>query len=127
MQRIQNNSKRILFGLVAGILILLLADFNSRMAELNRLSEEKSRVAVQATANAATKTVLQEKLAFATSEAAVEKWAYEQGRMVRPGDNLIVPLAVGPQPTPVVEAEAPAVVQSQTPWEIWMALFFDRP
>ena len=127
MERFRINSRRFFIGLVAGILILLLADFNSRMAELNRLKEEKSHVASQATANMMTQVALEDALAFATSEAAVEKWAYEQGRMVRQGDNLIVPLPVGPQPTQVVETEATPVTQVENTWDVWMALFFDSP
>ncbi len=110
-------------GLV--VLVMLLGDFNARIAELNRLRREHEQVATQLAALQETQTALKTQVAYATSEAAVLQNAYEEERMVRPGDVLVVPLS------PAVETPVPAVPPRQTParyenWEYWLALFFGK-
>ena len=113
----------ILGGLL--ILVLLIMDFNNRMAELHRLSEQEKRVAAQATSVVQTRIYLETQIAYATSDGAVEAWARSQGHMIRPGDNPVVPLAPEPrdlQPTPTPQV-TPESVQN---WEVWRILFFDQ-
>jgi len=110
-------------GLVA--LVMLLGDFNARIAELNRLRREHEQVATQLAALRETQTALQTQVAYATSEAAVLQNAYEEERMVRPGDVLVVPLP------PAVQSAAPPAPPLQMPahyekWEYWFALFFGK-
>jgi hypothetical protein len=101
----------------------LVMNFNSRTADLNRLTSEHQLVKAQRDIRQNTKAALEEQIAFATSEAAVYQWAYEN-HMVRPGDFPVVPvqppqITVMPTPRPVVAAPAPKN------WERWMMLFFD--
>ncbi len=112
----------IIIGLV--VLASLGVDFNRRMVRLRQLSEQKERVAAQLEGLKQTQTYLETQIAYATSEAAVVRWAYEEGKMIRPGDNPIVPLPPAnstPQPTatPVV---TPPVVSN---WQVWLWLFMD--
>ena len=106
------------------IIILILADFNNRMTELQRVTVQRERIAVQVTDLLSTQSLLETQIAQATSVAAVEEWAYEQGKMVRPGDELIVPLpgpSLEPTATPVPEETPPPADK----WELWWALFFN--
>ncbi len=108
------------------VITLMIMDFNSRMAEWRRLTLQKDQVAAQATSLARTQANLETLIAFATSPAGVEKWGYEQGRWVRPGDVLVVPLPESestPVPTPVPTL-APEVVNN---WQLWLSLFVDQP
>jgi hypothetical protein len=107
------------------VLALLVMDFNSRMAELSRLSREKEQVAAQVTDLAVTLTTLQTQIAYATSDQAVLEQAYEQGRLVRPGDVLVVPLAP-PGSTPQPEPAPASTPVTYHKWQYWYALFFDR-
>jgi len=105
------------------VLVLLIMDFNSRMAELRRLTSEKEIVGRQATQLQLTNVYLKTQIAIATSDRAVEEWARENQRMVNPGDNPVVPLAPSnstpvPNPTPVV---TPKIINN---WDMWMGLFF---
>jgi hypothetical protein len=107
------------------VLALLVMDFNNRMAELRRLSGQQSLVAAQVTSLSRTRTHLETQIAFATSEAAVQQWAYEEGQWVREGDIPVVPLS------PPGSTEAPVATPAPTPTpedplEIWLSLFFDR-
>ncbi len=125
MNWLKNSAKRILIGLLVVILILLMSDFNNRMSDLHRLTAQRERAGRQATELVTTQIALETAIAYATSEAAVEEWAYEEGKMVRPGDQPVVPLPENPdRPTPTPQATPQPEPLSR--WEVWMALFFDR-
>jgi len=113
--------------LVIGLVVLafLVMDFNSRMSELRRLRDKHEVVAQRVTNMVLTQVYLETEIAYATSEQAVREWAYQEGRMVRDGDVLIVPIPMAEiTPTPVVVETPMAEVVS--PWRVWWALFFDR-
>jgi hypothetical protein len=112
----------IIIGLV--VLASLGVDFNRRMMRLRQLSEQRDRVAARLEGLQSTQAYLETQIAYATSEAAVVRWAYEEGKMVRPGDNPVVPLPPAastpvPTPTPV------ATVESIRNWQVWLWLFVD--
>jgi hypothetical protein len=126
MQWIKLHLKQALVGALIVVIILLMAEFNNRMTELNRLTVQRNRAAGQITSLVQTQISLETQIAVATSVAAVEEWAYEEGRLVRPGDNPVVPLASGEEDSstsvPSVPLESDNVVEN---WEVWIALFFD--
>jgi cell division protein FtsB len=110
--------------LLAGLalLALLVIEFNSRMTELNRLTEDRQEIQTRFNEVAGTKAALETQVAYAASNQAVEDWAYEQGRMIRPGDVPVIPLestvtAAVPTPRPTV------VATELSNWESWVALF----
>jgi hypothetical protein len=113
----------IVVGLV--VLVLLIMDFNSRMEEWRRLTVQKEQVSAQATSLAATNAYLEGQIAYATSEAGVMEWAYQDGHWVRAEDFLVVPLSpdgsgvATPAPAPIVVREP---VEN---WQLWLSLFFD--
>ena len=125
MKNLSRNSKYfvIIFGI--GALIMLVLGFNNRVSELRHLSAEAEQVGTQAAALKQTQTNLEIQVAYATSDAAVEEWAYAEARWIRDGDHPVVPLS--PQdgtPAPVPDiAHTQQVVEN---WQIWKALFFDR-
>jgi hypothetical protein len=117
--------RSIVLILVVAILAWMVMDFNSRMASLNRVGKVQKIVVAQFQEVKATKAVLETQVAFAASDAAVEKWAYEDGHMVRPGDYPIKPVA-GAVVTPTA-APKPAVIQPQVSnSESWFALFLGQ-
>jgi hypothetical protein len=104
------------------ILAYLIVDFNSRSAALQTLEAERQVVEARLASRTATVGALQEQIAYATSQAAVVEWAY-QNHMAKPGDNVIVPVhpvqvTPTPAPRPVVAAEQPSN------FEMWLRLFF---
>ena len=118
--------KPILIVLGFAVLVLLVMDFNSRMAELRRLTAERQRVSAQVTSLVDTQSALQTQVAEATSEAAVLYWAYTYEHMVEEGDTLIVPI---PQPgsAPTPEPTPTPVIEVIHNWQIWLSLFVDEP
>jgi cell division protein FtsB len=107
-------------GLV--VLAAMVMDFNRRTADLRRLTAEKEAVSAQVTSLVETQNGLKEQVAYATSDAAVMEWAYQDGHMIRPGDVPVIPVPADqatPAPTPT-----PAATQVQTSnWEKWLILF----
>jgi cell division protein FtsB len=112
---------------ILGVVFLayLVMGFNTKMAELRRLSEQKDEVAARATSVALENAHLQAQVTQAVSDQAVMKWAYEDARMVRPGDHPVAPIAPmvsTPQPTPVPVSEYRQIKN----WQMWLLLFVDR-
>lgn len=116
----------ILIAVGCFILILLILDFNNRMTELKRLSAERDRVAGQVTSLIETQAYLETEVAYATSEAAVYRWAYEYRRMIRPGDHLVIPIQPAdstPQAT-IQPTSTPEVIRN---YQVWLSLLIDQP
>jgi hypothetical protein len=116
----------ILIAVGCFVLILLITDFNNRMAELRRLNTERDRVAGQVTSLVETQAYLETEVAYATSEAAVYRWAYEYRRLTRPGDQLVIPIQPAgstPQATPQ-PTSTPEVIHN---WQVWLSLLVDQP
>lgn len=125
MKKLPFSFRRI--AIFAGIFILILAviEFNTRLEELNRLSDQLDEVRTSATQAMQTQVSLQTQVAFAESTAAVDEWARREGHYVKEGDQPIV--AIG-QP-----GSEPVVVNTPTPiptpmqnWQVWWKLFFDK-
>ncbi len=128
MRYYQGMKSKLKYALIAiglAILVVLLSDFNARIAELNRLRREHEQVATQLAGMQGTQAALQTQIVYATSDAAVLENAYEEYRMVQPGDVLVVPLAAETAtPTPIVPTASEPVTHA--PWEYWFALFFEE-
>ena len=126
MSKLGKGWKPALILIGFAVLVLLVMDFNNRMAELRRLTAEKEVVSVRVTSLVQTQASLETQVAYATSEAAVYYWAYNFEHLGREGDVLVVPIqAEGnlpqPTPTPIV---TPEVIQN---WQVWMTLLVDHP
>jgi hypothetical protein len=125
MRRLKFNWKYAL--LIVGVLVLalLVIDFNSRMADMRKLSLQRDKVAAEQENLERTKANLETEIAFATSDEAVVQWAYEDGDLILPEDNPVVPLPPGestPVPTPTPQVEYTQVSN----WQMWLALFVDE-
>jgi len=125
MRKLGNSWKPALILVGFAVLILLVMDFNNRMAELRRLTAEKEVVSARVTSLVETQASLETQVAYATSEAAVYYWAYNFEHLGEEGDVLVVPIQVEgsqpqPTPTPVV---TPLVI---TNWQVWLSLLVDQ-
>ena len=112
----------VVIGLV--VLTLLVMDFNNRMAGLRRLGDKREDVVIEATDLMHTQVYLETQIAYATSEAAVNEWAYEEGHMVREGENLVIPLEY-PGFTPKVTIIPTATPEPESNLQIWYSLFLE--
>jgi len=120
--RIHLEVKKIGFVIIAVVLFFLVMDLNNRLNELSRLTSQRNDAQTVIANLQQTVDVLNTQIAYGTSAAAVEDWAYGEGHMVRQGENLIIPLE------PEGATQAPVVVATTEPtqvsnWEVWIALF----
>ena len=105
------------------VLILLVIEFNTRLEELNRLSDQREIVKEQATQAAQTQIALQTAVTYAGSDQAVEEWARTEGHYVLEGDQPVVPL--GQPGSESVIVATPLPVPTPMPnWQTWWTLFF---
>ena len=70
-----------------------------------------------------------QELSYVKSDAYVEYWARDEGKMIRDGEVLILPKSSGMQSSsgrpsvPLVEFQTTAPEPEN--WQLWWALFFD--
>lgn len=119
------DPKKIGLVVAAVILFFLVMDLNSRLNELSRLTAQRDRASTVVSVLESTLQVLETQVAFATSEGAVENWAYTEGHMVRPGEKMIIPLSPPGTTQVPVFLPTPTAVPVEN-WEIWMALLLGK-
>jgi cell division protein FtsB len=114
----------VLGGLILlGFLVII---FNNRMAEQRQLVAKAESVRAELEALQLTDANLDAQIAYATSDLAVEEWAYQEARWVREGDFPIVPISVEtPTPAALPSIDPPQPLTYHN-WQIWWALFFDE-
>ncbi|MBI3761818.1 MAG: hypothetical protein HY260_08160 [Chloroflexi bacterium] len=112
----------LIVSLALGVTVLI--DFNRRLANAQRLVNDATELAHQVATLAAQRDVLATEKAYANSDQAVEDWARSSGKLVKPGEVLVVPLPPGgvtPTPQP---PSTPAPVELPN-YQLWWGLFFD--
>jgi len=130
----QLSGVQVMFAAILAIGLLLAINFSSRIAASQPLQEAYARVQAEIEALRREQAELIRQRDYVRSDAYVEKWARSEGKMVRPGEVLVIPLPVSapaetpPTPSPdqmqvVVETAPPR----PEPWKLWWALFFDSP
>jgi cell division protein FtsB len=125
------SSVQIMFGAILAVGLLLAINFSARIAAGQPLQDAYDRVTREIEALRAEQAALITQRDFVQSDAYVERWARDEGKMIREGEVLVVPVPAG-----VASADAPAETVSvpiQTtdpdpePWQLWWSLFFDNP
>ncbi len=123
MQQFPINLKRVaVFGGII-ILMLMMMDLNKRLDNLNQLSDELQDIRGEATRAVQTQLGLQTKVAYATSNEAVEDFARSEGHYIKDGDQAVVPLDV-PGAEAIIESAPTPMPTPMQNWEVWWALFF---
>jgi hypothetical protein len=109
-----------LFAVVVTLVIIV--DFSQRLASSQRLVDEAGRAGTAVALLETERSALQTQVAYATTDAAVIEWAHESGRMVRPGEVLVVPVIPTAVATPL---PAPIVLPTPPPnYVLWWEMFF---
>lgn len=125
MPNIPINFRRVATFTGIFILVMLVIEFNTRLEELNRLSDQRDEVRVQATQAMQTQVALQTQVAYAGSDAAVEEWARTEGHYIKEGDQPVIPVGQ-PGSEPVIVDTPPPVPTPMQNWEEWWNLFFGK-
>ncbi|MFU8827217.1 MAG: septum formation initiator family protein [Brevefilum sp.] len=117
------KNKRVILVALTVILLLLLVDFNQRMALLTRLRRQERDLTERYAQLESTRMALETELFYSQSDEAVARWAREDAMMIQPGDIPIV-LMPPENPIPTQRTVEPVIIQQINRWEIWKALFF---
>jgi len=127
----QLSGIQIMFAAILAVGLILAINFSTRLASSRPLQAYYDSVEAEIDALEEEQSTLIAELEFASSDAYVEQWARQEWKMVRPGEVLVIPLAVGtpvqatPEPTFFVEVDTSPPEPDN--WTLWWSLLFDSP
>jgi cell division protein FtsB len=127
----QLSGLQIMFAAILAIGLILGLNFTSLIASGQPLQELYQQVNGEIDTLQKEQAALIQERDFAESDAFVAQWARSEGKMVMPGEVLVVPVPSGgqaettPAPEPTVEIETRP--PEPEPWQVWWAMFFDSP
>jgi cell division protein FtsB len=128
--RQQISSLQIVFAAILSIGLLLVINFSGRIARGQQTEAEHQRLQATITVLEQQQVSLLKERDYAASDASVEHWAHTEGKMIREGEVLVIPIPAGDvKPTPL--PPAPILVATPAPepeapkWHLWWNLFFD--
>jgi len=124
------SNLQIVFAAILSIGLLLVINLSGRIARGQQMEVERRRLQATLDVLQRQKLELLQERDYAASDSSVEQWAHTQGKMVRDGEVLVIPIPAGnteATPTPPAPVLASArVTQPQAPkWHLWWKLFFD--
>jgi len=125
VKSLKRSGKIVVLLVMMTFLVLVILGFNHRVAQYRQLAEQAERLEASVTMLQQTQLYLETQVAYATSEASVEQWAYQEGRWIREGDHLIVPYS-SQELTPTPRPQLQETPQDLEIWEIWRILFFEQ-
>ncbi len=128
--RQQISSLQIVFAAILSIGLLLVINFSGRIARGQQMDSERRKLQATITVLEAQKIDLLKDRDYAQHDASVEHWAHADGKMVREGEILVIPIPANitdPTPTPASPViVVPEETEPETPtWKLWWNLFFD--
>jgi len=125
----QLSGVQVMFAAILAIGLLLAINFSSRIAAGQPLQDTYDRVQSEIDQLKQVQGALITERDYVRSDAFVEQWARSEGKMIRPGEVLVVPVPAGPGiiETPVAENQVPVQTTppEPDPWTLWWSLFFD--
>lgn len=132
----QLSSVQVMFAAILAIGMVLGISLSSRVASSRPLRAFYNGVETEIAVLRVEQANLIAERDFAQSDAFVEQWARGDGKMVRPGEILVVAEPVGSSAPTVVQntqqnllpfADVETTLPEPEPWELWWSLFFDGP
>jgi len=120
-----NNLQVILIVLlvIGGRLVI---DFSRRIVEGQQKITEQHELEAENEQLIKEEQQLEAAKTYYSSPGFVETWAHNDGKMVRQGEILVVPLYQDIPEEPPRTAEGPSLAPSAG-WQVWWSLFFDDP
>jgi len=113
----------ILLIIVGGRLVI---DFSQRIVEGQQKVAEQRRLEARIATLEKDRQQFEADKAYYSSPTYIEAWAHDEGKMVRDGEKLVVPVYQGkPQPSKTLTITPPATPLPD--WAVWWTLFVDGP
>lgn len=125
------SSVQVLFAFILSIALMLTLNFSSRIQADRELQRIHAQVMQEIELLEQRRLDLADELDYVKSDAYVEFWARDEGKMIREGEVLVLAQRAEPssaaQATPVSPVEFKTKPPEPENWELWWALFFDSP
>lgn len=129
---LQLSGVQITFAMIIAFGLILAINFSSRIAAGQPLQEAYREVEAEVEQLQAEQATLTAQRDYSQSDAYVEQWARGEGKMIRDGETLVVPVPAGDapnagEPTPPPTPSIPFENSNPQPenWMVWWSLFFD--
>ena len=121
---------QIILAAVLSVGLLLVINFSGRLARRRQMAAERQRLQATIGVLETQHVDLLKARDYAASDRSVEHWAHTEGKMVREGEVLVIPIPAGlttitPTAPPPVFATTPEPPPEVPPWHLWWRLFFD--
>jgi len=129
--RQQLSSMQIVFAAILSIGLLLVINLSGRIARGQQMDAERARLQATISVLEAQQIGLRKERDYAESDAKVEQWAHSDGKMVREGEVLVIPIPgrepeIAPTATPPAALVRAAAEEDKEPsWHLWWQLFFE--
>jgi cell division protein FtsB len=122
-----NNVQIILIALLV-VGLRLMIDFSTRIIEGQNKVKEQRALEMEISDLLADQRELEAQKAYFSSDTFVEEWAHSDGKMVRSGERLVIPIYEAPPSESEQGAtQTPAPPPTVPAWHVWWSLFFDGP
>ena len=131
------NGIQVVFAVILTVALTLAINFSTRISAGRPLQEARRQVLAEIETLRADQANLIAERDHARSDIYVQRWARDEGKMVRPGERLVIPVPTENTlyipPVSASDSGAALRVEVQTlprrppNWHLWWALFFDRP
>jgi cell division protein FtsB len=128
----QLSGLQIMFAAILAIGLILGINFTTLVASGQPLQQLYQQVQAEIKQLEQEQIQLIQERDYARSDAYVARWAREEGKMVLPGEVLVIPVPaqtnaeVAPT-TPEITFPIETSPPDPDPWQVWWALFFDTP
>jgi len=120
-----------MFAVILTVGLMLALNFSSRIQADRDLQRIHEQVVQEIDFLENQQTDLIQELNYVKSDAYVETWARDEGKMVKEGEVLVLPQSIegaNDVPSqPIIMAEFETKPPEPENWQLWWALFFDSP
>ncbi len=127
----QLSGVQIMFAAILAIGLFLAIGLSQRITAGQPLQDAYDRVAGEIEGLRQEQGELLATRDYVQGDAFVERWAHDEGKMIRTGEVLIIPVpssgAAAPTPIPEVDVPVETTPPEPEPWMLWWGLFFDSP
>ena len=126
-RRQQVSGIQIVFASILAIGLLLTINFSGRIRRGQQIEEVRLNIEATIAVLSTERASLIEERNYAASDAGVVEWAHRDGKMIREGEILVIPVPAGEVLTPTPQATPiPLATPTQIPVRhVWWNLFFD--
>jgi cell division protein FtsB len=128
-RRGQLSGVQITFAAILAIGLALVISLSSRILAGQPMQEAYDRVVAEIDQLKQEQADLITERDYVRSDGFVESWARDEGKMVREGEVLVIPVPSGINieltATPLPLVDTVTTPPEPEPWTLWWALFFD--